>query len=102
MDKEDKERRERNYVICVKKRCNNWSERKKKGLGNVRMIKCNLNYDKGRMIDIKEGINVRDGGRKKANKNPSYFYAQLFEQIIIFVTVRANRCRRGSFVFDNG
>ena len=68
-----------------------------------KMIKgCNLNYNKGKKIDKTEGKSVRDGIKKKTNKNSSYFYFRLFEQIIIFVTVCANRCRRGSFVFDNG
>ena len=44
----------------------------------------------------------RDGGRKKANKNSSHFYVQRSIRVIILATVRANRCRRGGFVFDNG
>ena len=95
------EMKERKYVICVEAICKNWTERKKKGMGNAGKMKCNSDYNKRKIINKTAGKIVRACIKKETNKDSSYFYVRLFKRIIILVTVRANRCRRGSFVFDN-
>ena len=97
-----KEKKERKYGTCFEARSKNWTEMKKNGLGNARKMIFNLNYNKGKTINKTAGEIMRAWIKKKTNKESSYFYVWLFKRIIILVTVRANRRRRGSFVFDNG